>query len=322
MDLQDLPATAFPKLQQLVVRQTQVHNLPFEGYLLLCEFVQNVWRARLHALTVLSSSLSDEADIRALIRRLRSGTSESLNHHGSVFALYLLGAYQEAAELVEEYFERRNSTIASAIKQITGGAYARGALQELNERLEDFLRNADVHATLSTRIKKPGSLFAKLISTGKFDLDLISAMNVHPLREDELSYDLVGAEITIDVDQLDKFHGFCRRLSEYFISRNVQLTNQLVYSPDWMGRQFFEGKMKTDDRVVPFQLHVWNLKARRYEWLSYGNYKMNKLFYPLIKSWQSYLDRDLEMLEYSRLVISTVRATFNTQNERGSECRL
>ncbi len=307
MDFQDLPATAFPRLQQLTVRETQLHNISFERYLHLSEFVQNVWLARFCALQILTSCLSDEANIKGLINRLRDGACGNLDHHGSVFALYILGAYQEASELVEEHFQERDGGLATAIKQITSGVHVKGALRELNARLEHFLHQADAHTTLSTRIKKPGSLFAKLISTGTFGLDEINTMNIHYFQEGELPYDVVGAEITVDADKLDKFHGFCKSLCDYFTSGGVQLTNQMVYSPDWMGRQFFEGSMKIDDRVVPFQLHVWNHKARRYEWLSYGNYKMNKLFYPLINNWQSYLDQDLDIFEYAQLVISTFR---------------
>src|SRR5690349_1012394 len=146
MEFKYIPPTAFPKLQQIIVRQTQVHNISFESYLPLCEFVQNVWLTRLRALNIIASCVCEEAQIKALVKRLRSAQFDSLDHHGSVFSLYLLGAYQDAAELVEEYFEQHNSTIADAIKKITSAPYTRGALQQLTERLNEFLHHADARA--------------------------------------------------------------------------------------------------------------------------------------------------------------------------------
>ncbi len=306
MDFQNAPATAFPRLLKLAVGQTLVHSVSFESYLLLCEFVQQVLFTRQRAIKLITSiAPSNQDGIARLIERLRIGDC-NLDHHGAVFGLYILGAYREASELVEETFQTRNGSLRDEINEITSRPHISAAKDLLDETLEDYFAKGETKGTVSTRIKRPGSLFAKLISTGALDLGRIIEIDRHDLSENLMPYDLVGAEITVNTSSMELFGEFTEALVAQFASRDMPLTNQNVYSSDWMGRKSFEGKISIDGNGVPFQLHVWDQKARRYEWLSYGNYKMNKLFYPLIMNWERYLDSDLGNLEYAALAVSNL----------------
>src|ERR1051326_3228962 len=290
MDFQDVPPTAFPRLLQLAVSQTFLHSIPFESYLLLCDSVQHVLLTRYAAIRVLTSvETSNQDAVFKLLEVLRAGDCESFDHNGSVFGLYVLGAYKDASQLVEKIFQDRNPSIWNEINKITTQSLISLAKQILHETLEDYLAETSAEATLSARIKSPGSIFAKLISTGELDLGQITRLDPRDLSSRPMPYDLIGAEIAVKNSNAEMFGEFSTSLKKYFALRDMPLTDQNVYGPNWMGRKSLAGIMRLDGEAVPFQLHGWDHSARRYEWLSYGNYKMNKLFYPLIPNWQSYL---------------------------------
>jgi hypothetical protein len=280
-----------------------------------------VFLIRHRAIKLITSIVpSNQKAIASLIERLRIGKC-NLDHHGSVFGLYILGAYKDASELVEETFQSRNGLLGNEISQITSRPHISAAKWVLHESLEDYFAKVDTEATVSTRIKRPGSLFAKLVSIGELDLGQISEIRANDLSESLMPYDLVGGEITVNTSNLELFDKFTTSLAQQFASRDMPLTDQNVYSPDWMGRKSFEGKIIMDGQGVPFQLHVWDQKARRYESLSYGNYKMNKLFYPLIQDWERYLDRDLGTLEYAALAVSSLRQRAESSDTTALNCR-
>jgi hypothetical protein len=302
MDFVDIPPTTFPKLLQYAFSQTLAHLGPFEDYLRLCEFIQQVGVARSQAVSLIGASKANPDALEPFIHSLRSTASTSLGLHRSIFALYMVGAYNDASKLVEESFQNRNSIWYRAILDALNRLDLTIAKQQLHAMLKAYASTStDTPINIATRVKKPGSLFAKLISTGELDLAEVNKADVR-LEEIPLPYDLVGGQIIIESRGIEGFKKTTKELVEHFASNLIILRDQMVYSPEWMGRKSFVGKFRIKENDVPFQLHVWDQIAQRYEWLSYGNYKMNKLFCPVISNWKDHLTNDLNFAEYATLV--------------------
>jgi hypothetical protein len=100
MNLIMIPATAFPSLQQIAIKQTSSRTYSFEIYLKLSEFIQHVLRMRFLAHTLLAKKDLTE-NISNLINNLKNSRDDKdFDHHAIVYCLYLLGAYKEASQFI------------------------------------------------------------------------------------------------------------------------------------------------------------------------------------------------------------------------------
>ncbi len=313
MRLLDIPPTAFPKLQQLATLHTLSHQCTFEMYNQLAEHIQHVMMTRHRALlTVTTTRPSTEPQIEKLIAGLKADghNSDSLDFHGRIYALYMLGAYQEASELVEHFFRLRNLSTAERLDAFKTQLNVVDVRTEIERMLHKCFLTSTYQTEVKTRVKSAASLWAKLIMAGVIDPLEFEESVPKSFTLDLMPYDLIGGEITVTTSGRQTFESFIQILNNYFLAEGIQLRDQEVYSPGWMGRKSLEGKFLHEGRLIPFQLHVWDHIARNYEFMSYGNYKMNKLFYPPISDWKTYLEIDLPKLQFSSLVITNWQKLF------------
>ena len=315
MHLLDIPPTAFPKLQQLATFHTLSHQCAFEIYSQLAEYVQHVMMMRYGALlAVTNAQTSTEPQLEELILRLKNDDRNycSLDYHGRIYGLYMLGAHSEASDLLERFFLLRNVSTVEKLDALKMQLKVIEARIEIEKMLLACSVRSAYQTQVRTRVKSSASLWAKLIMIGVIDpFEVVESSIPRSITLDVMPYDLIGGEITVTTTPHSTFEDFLQFLNGHFSSEGIQLKDQNVYSPDWMRRKSLEGKFLYGGRLIPFQLHVWDQVARRYEFMSYGNYKMNKLFYPPILDWKNYLHIDLPKTQFCSLVISNWQRLFN-----------
>lgn len=306
MKITTIPATAFPILQQIAVNQTSLREFSFETYLKLTELIQHVFRMRSFALSLLinTKSKTNSLVLTDYLNVLQN--AERLDHHGVVYYLYLLGAYKEASQFVETHFKRNNEPLEKRIQEIKTELSVNQGETMLKDILKSCLIRERLDPITSTRIKSPGSLFAKIISINKLNFETLVTMSPEELSENNLPYDLIGGSILVNNLTNQEFNYFIDRIVAYFEKKGLPLVDQNVYSPSWMKRKSLIGSIELNKKSIPFQLHIWDKIAERYEYLSYGNYKMNKIFCPVLIDWQSYIKKELSEIEYSKILISNL----------------
>lgn len=305
MSFHAIPATAFPFLLQLAVAQISLREHPLDSYLEVARSVQHVSRMRSRAINFLSN-LKSISNVFDPITDLQNALNEKkLDYHGTIYGLYLIGAYNEASQLVEEQFKTANPSLNAHLEQIKAQLSVEEAERQLKTLLNTCLVNEGNCLGSSTRIKRSGSLFAKLIVLNQFDLEFLNNPNPTDITKDHMPYDLIGGSILLDRIDNAAFLAFAERVVRYFSSHEIRLIDQNVYCSQNIQRKSLVGKIKLENHSVPFQLHIWDKNAERYEFLSYGNYKMNKIFYPFLPDWESYLKKDLSPSQYADLTVSS-----------------
>lgn len=305
MHLSELPATTFPILQEAIIEQTSLRDWSFERYLDSAEFVGNIMQKRMRAVrllieTQLPNSFREQTDY------LENMPDTVLDYHGKVFCFYLLGMYQQASLLIENHFRKENPIFHSQIQKIKDILAVDSAETYLNDSLHRLAMKEDLDLILSTRIKGSGSLFAKLFTIKKLSVEKLPELKPTDIYRDLMPYDLVGGSIFTNKMTQSSFTEFIQRVFGHFAKDGITLVDQNAYFSNWMNRKSLVGKMKIESDAVPFQLHIWDMPAKRYEFMSYGNYKLHKVFYPLLLNWRDYLATDFAEVTYTRLVIASL----------------
>ncbi len=306
MDLNTLPATVFPTLLYEVLGQSLRKTLSSNDYMRIAEVLEETMRVRRQVVLMLAN-LETEAEPISTFKTLYKDVQ--FPDHGYIFGLYLLGDYLSAAEQMEKEFEKTNFNIFESIRHRKIILGTNEAQQSLRELIFNWLSNTEYASLMfKTREKNPASVFAKMVNRNMINLSQLINQQPEQLDFEFLPYDLVGGRIIVSTTNEIEFSSLVANLRAYFEKADAPLTDQRVFCTPELRRASMTGKLRTNEQLVPFQLHIWDVRAERFESMSYGNYKMNKIAYPIIARWRDHLEAPLSSLEYSNLVVSSLSA--------------
>lgn len=303
MKLEYLPITAFPFLLKSTIEQTSQHSVDFEQYLYLSNFVSEVNKIRCQFYSDFAKiSLTDSKTTQKYIKHLYEDSLINWqSYHYSVFGLYILGAYDLATAANEKFFKLNNLNISNCLDHIIHNLNANSSVKELYKIISELFYQENAEIISSIRLKSNYSILAKIILSNAFSLNSIINLQEAELSESIMPYDLIGIRVITKSSNRLFFENITNRTNNLFKSKKCSLTDQNVFSPQWMLRKSFIGTWSNDGINIPFQIHLWDNKAKIYEHMCYGNYKLNKFFIPIIKNWKYYLDKGITEFEYINL---------------------
>lgn len=308
MELIYLPVTTYPHLFKLAIDQTFNHNIKFEDYLELSTYIIEIELIR-------CGFIKDIAKIKSYNEKVYKDTITSLlsksdvdwkSHHYSIFGLFILGEYELASKLSEKYFHTTCPEIDLHLDKLKSHYEVTTTLRFLNKIISQICDDSFNCFNYKLRIKSNSSLISKIILSQSFTLDKIINLNSDFLSNIRMPYDLVGIQIITKTCNIVEFNKISERIISIFKLNKIQLINQNVFYADWMNRISLIGYYDNGKLSVPFQIHLWDVHAFNYENMCYGNYKMKKLFIPIIKNWYDYLEKPLKSFEYSKVIVENL----------------
>jgi hypothetical protein len=305
MRLRNLPPSSVAHVDYFLLQETASHSLSGSSYFRIARYVTESKSAFRNAESDLRAcSINDQSSYESVVR---SFDELDLNDwraaYRSVYALYMLGSLREASKLQEAFFRNSDPAMHDAVSRSSLFFAAEGALPSLKSLLENFASTLDAEVLPSCRLKSPASVLVKLVARDSAFLREFGE-SLPALRLD-LVYDLIGLRLV--VKNASDFPLVDALLRDFWVRAGLPLQDQGVFTAPWMNRKSYVSRIECSGIEVPFQIHLWDTSAKRFERLCYGNRKMTKILWPLVACWDDLIRTDITDWQYASLVLDSYR---------------
>lgn len=307
-----LPPTVFPSLYNNIFSPDNQFNKNREEIFFLNQAVGKIFTLRQYAIARFVNEIRQIDNIfnlnpQSLIKKLFPFDSDE-NFHQRIYLYYIIGIYKEASNEMHAYFEYNFQSLSSEIKKLNNDSNTFHYCNELYHIIseDDFIASNAIE--ISNRVKEEASLFSKSLITGKLKI-VNFFINEIKFDQNLWPYDLLGIRIIYKNIPSNKKRELTNYLSKKLsnLFNNVQIRQ--VLSPNFMFRSAIVGYIIKDNFNYPFQIQIRDANADRYETLSYGNYKMNKIWKPYIDNWYVHLDNPNLEKELPFIVLNELRTS-------------
>lgn len=304
--LKRLPATVLPFLVHLTYSSDNQFTSNEDIVFLANCAATEIMKCRQDALTALTCFVNEsrEKDERIIAQWIDKtyGSGKDIDYHKKVFLFYMFGYYDKGSKEMEDFFRRCFPKYASDLKQFTMNMKSEDISAGLKQIIENCNNLACDIQAIQARVKNPASLLSKSIFTGKIQLSNYLKQNELSLNENTLPYDYIGIRIVFKGDNHNRIRSHVDHLRTVLCNHYENVEIRKVLSPDFIFRSAIVGFYNCKAVKLPFQIQIRDISADNYEYLSYGNYKMNKIWAPFLADWR----RELCLLDAKSSLTSKI----------------